>query len=60
MLEFEGAVKRFGALVALGVAVGAATRDVILGVIAGAGLVAIATQMVRLWAHHAGPPASPH
>jgi len=45
--------------VALGVAVGAVTRDVILGVIAGAGFVAIATQMLRLWTDHAGPPPSP-
>jgi ABC-2 type transport system permease protein len=46
--------------VALGVAVGVMTKDVILGVIAGAGLIAIATQMVKLWSNHAGPPVSHH
>jgi ABC-2 type transport system permease protein len=46
--------------VALGVAVGVLTGDVILGVIAGAGFIAIATQMVRLWSSHPGPPVSHH
>ena len=46
--------------VVLGVTVGVVTSDVILGVIAGAGFIAIATQMVKLWTNHAGPPASPH
>jgi ABC-2 type transport system permease protein len=46
--------------VALGVAIGVMTKDVILGVIAGAGFIAIATQMVRLWSNHPGPPVSHH
>ncbi len=48
-----------GTGVALGVAIGIVTSDVILGVIAGAGFIAIATQMVRLWSSHPGPPVSP-
>jgi arginine repressor len=46
--------------VALGAAVGIMTSDVILGVIAGAGFIALATQMVKLWTNHPGPPESPH
>jgi hypothetical protein len=44
--------------VALGVTIAVLTRDVILGVIAGAGFFAVATMMVRLWAGHPGPPAA--
>lgn len=44
--------------IALGVVVGVLTSDVILGVIAGFGFVAIAGQMVRLWTGHGGPTAS--
>ena len=32
--------------------------NVIIGVTAGAGFIAIATQMVRLWTRHAGPPVA--
>jgi ABC-2 family transporter protein/ABC transporter len=46
--------------VALGVAIGVMTKDVILGVIAGVGFIAIATQMVKLWSNHPGPPVSHH
>jgi hypothetical protein len=46
--------------VALGVAVAVLTTDVILGLIAGAGFIAIATQMVKLWSSHSGPPVSHH
>ncbi len=49
-----------GVGVALGVAIAVLTSDVILGVIAGAGFIAIATQMVRLWSSHPGPPVSHH
>ena len=45
-----------GAGVVLGVAVAVFTHDVIIGVTAGAGFIAIATQMVRLWSRHTGPP----
>jgi hypothetical protein len=45
-----------GIAVALGVTVAVLTSDVILGVIAGAGLFAITVQMVRLWGGHSGPP----
>jgi hypothetical protein len=34
------------------------TADVIIGVAAGAGFIAVANQMVRLWTHHAGPPVA--
>lgn len=44
--------------VALGVVVGLLTSDVILGVIAGAGFIAVTVQMVRLWTGHGGPTAS--
>ena len=43
--------------IALGIAVAVLTSDVILGVIAGAGFIAVALQMVRLWTGHPGPPA---
>jgi ABC-2 type transport system permease protein len=46
-----------GAGIALGIAVAVLTSDVILGVIAGAGFIAVALQMVRLWTGHPGPPA---
>jgi ABC-2 type transport system permease protein len=46
--------------IALGVSVAVFTSDVILGVIAGAGFIAIAVQMVKLWTGHPGPPAVPH
>ena len=44
--------------VVLGVVVGLVTSDVILGVIAGAGFIAITVQMLRLWTGHGGPTAS--
>jgi ABC-2 type transport system permease protein len=47
-----------GVGVALGVAVAVFTSDVIIGVAAGAGLIAIATQMVKLWTRHTGPPVA--
>jgi ABC-type uncharacterized transport system permease subunit len=43
---------------ALGVAVGIFTSDVILGVIAGAGFIAVANMMVNLWTRHPGPPVA--
>ena len=46
--------------VALGVAVGLLTSDVIIGVIAGAGFIAVATQMVNLWTRRSGPPIAHH
>ena len=46
--------------VALGAAVAVFTSDVIIGVIAGAGFIAIATQMVNLWTRHNGPPVTHH
>jgi ABC-2 type transport system permease protein len=46
-----------GVGVALGIAVAVLTSDVILGVIAGAGFIAVAVQMVKLWTGHLGPPA---
>ena len=49
-----------GVGVALGIAVAVLTSDVILGVIAGAGFIAVATQMVKLWTGHPGPPAVRH
>ena len=47
-----------GAGVILGVAVAVFTHDVIVGVAAGAGFIAVATQMVKLWTRHAGPPVA--
>lgn len=46
--------------VALGVTVGIFTSDVIIGVIAGAGFIAITGQMIRLWTGHPGPPPAHH
>jgi hypothetical protein len=40
------------------VAVAVFTADVIMGVAAGAGFIAVANQMARLWTRHAGPPAA--
>jgi hypothetical protein len=44
--------------VAVGVAVAVFTADVIIGVAAGAGIIAVANQMARLWTRHSGPPAA--
>jgi ABC-2 type transport system permease protein len=44
--------------VALGAAVAVLTRDVIIGVAAGAGFIAVANVMVRLWTGHPGPPVA--
>jgi len=44
--------------VVLGAAVAMLTSDVILGVIAGAGFIALAVQMVKLWTGRSGPPLS--
>ena len=49
-----------GAGVILGVAVAVFTHDVIVGVTAGAGFIAVATQMVRLWTRRTGPPVAHH
>jgi ABC-2 type transport system permease protein len=49
-----------GVGIALGVSVAVFTSDVIIGVIAGAGFIAIAIQMVKLWTGHPGPPAVHH
>jgi hypothetical protein len=49
-----------GVGIALGIAVAVLTSDVILGVIAGAGFIAVALQMVKLWTGHPGPPAVRH
>jgi len=38
----------------LGVGVGAATSDVIVGVIAGAGFIALTVQAFKLWTGHGG------
>ena len=48
-----------GTGVVVGVAVAVFTADVIIGVAAGAGLIAVANQMVRLWTRHTGPPVAP-
>ena len=42
--------------IALGIAVAVLTSDVIIGVIAGAGFIAITIQMVKLWTGRSGPP----
>jgi hypothetical protein len=47
-----------GVGVALGIAVAVLASDVIIGVIAGAGFMGIAIQMVRLWTGHSGPPVA--
>jgi hypothetical protein len=44
--------------VVVGVAVAVFTADVIIGLAAGAGFIAVANQMARLWTRHAGPPAA--
>jgi ABC-2 type transport system permease protein len=44
--------------VVVGVAIAMLTTDVIIGIAAGAGFIAIANQMVRLWTRHTGPPAA--
>ena len=45
--------------IALGITFAVLTHDVIIGVIAGVGFIAVATQMVKLWGRHSGPPAAP-
>ena len=47
-----------GVGVVAGVAVAVFTADVIIGVAAGAGFIAVANQMVRLWTRHTGPPVA--
>jgi ABC-2 type transport system permease protein len=47
-----------GVGIALGVTVAVLTSDVIIGVIAGAGFIAITIQMVKLWTGHSGPPVA--
>ena len=47
-----------GVGVVVGVAVAVFTADVIIGVAAGAGFIAVANQMVRLWTRHTGPPVA--
>jgi ABC-2 type transport system permease protein len=42
----------------VGVAMAMFTADVIIGVAAGAGFIAVANQMVRLWTRHTGPPVA--
>jgi len=44
--------------VVVGVTIAMFTADVIIGVAAGAGFIAIANQMVRLWTRHTGPPVA--
>ena len=44
--------------VVVGVAVAVVTADVIIGIAAGAGFIAVANQMATLWTHHTGPPAA--
>jgi len=47
-----------GTGVVVGMAVAVLTADVIIGIAAGAGFIAVANQMVRLWTRHTGPPAA--
>ena len=47
-----------GTGVLAGVAIASLTADVIIGVAAGAGFIAVANQMVRLWTRHTGPPVA--
>jgi hypothetical protein len=47
-----------GVGVVVGVAIAMLTADVIIGVAAGAGFIAVANQMVRLWSRHTGPPVA--
>jgi ABC-2 type transport system permease protein len=49
-----------GIALALGVGVAVLTSDVVVGVIAGAGFLAISVQMVKLWTGHSGPPVAHH
>ena len=44
--------------VVVGVAIAVFTADVIIGVAAGAGFIAVANQMARLWTRHTGPPVA--
>jgi ABC-2 type transport system permease protein len=45
-------------LAVLGVMIAVLTSDVMMGVIAGAGFIAIAVQMINLWTRHSGPPVA--
>jgi len=47
-----------GVGVVVGVAIAMFTADVIIGIAAGAGFIAVANQMVRLWTRHTGPPVA--
>ena len=47
-----------GTGVIVGVAIAILTADVIIGVAAGAGFIAVANQMVRLWTRRTGPPVA--
>jgi ABC-2 type transport system permease protein len=47
-----------GTGVVVGVAIAVFTADVIIGIAAGAGFIAVANQMVRLWTRHTGPPVA--
>ena len=47
-----------GVGVVVGVAIAMLTADVIIGIAAGAGFIAVANQMVRLWTRHTGPPVA--
>jgi len=47
-----------GVVLGVAVAVAVFTSDVIFGVIAGAGFIAVAIQMVKLWTHQSGPPVA--
>ena len=49
-----------GVGVILGTVIAVLTRDVIAGVIAGAGFIAVAVQMVKLWTGHTRPPVAHH
>ena len=44
--------------VVVGVVMAILTADVIIGVAAGAGFIAVANPMVRLWTRHTGPPVA--
>ena len=47
-----------GTGVVVGIVIAMLTTDVIIGIAAGAGFIAVANQMVRLWIRHTGPPAA--
>jgi hypothetical protein len=49
-----------GAGVILGTVTAVLTSDVIIGVIAGAGFIAVAIQMIKLWTGHTRPPIAHH